>query len=75
MNREILFRAKQIDNGEWVEGCLFCGGKVMESIGTRGVLFFCCTNYNSCGAIISFDQEITNKFPARAREYFNRRAK
>lgn len=22
MNREILFRAKRIDNGEWVEGCL-----------------------------------------------------
>lgn len=25
MNREILFRGKRIDNGEWVEGCLFDG--------------------------------------------------
>jgi len=25
MNREILFRGKRIDNGEWVEGYLFCG--------------------------------------------------
>lgn len=25
MSREILFRGKRIDNGEWVEGCLFDG--------------------------------------------------
>ena len=30
MNREILFKAKRIDNGEWVEGYYFCaGGKYM----------------------------------------------
>lgn len=26
MNREILFRAKKIDDGEWVEGYLFDDG-------------------------------------------------
>lgn len=26
MNREILFKAKRIDNGEWVEGCVFDDG-------------------------------------------------
>lgn len=30
MNREILFKAKRIDNEEWVEGYYFCaGGKYM----------------------------------------------
>lgn len=30
MNRKILFKAKRIDNGEWVEGYYFCaGGKYM----------------------------------------------
>lgn len=30
MNREILFKAKRFDNGEWVEGYYFCaGGKYM----------------------------------------------
>lgn len=26
MNREILFRGKRVDNGEWVEGCYVYGG-------------------------------------------------
>lgn len=26
MNREILFKAKRFDNGEWVEGYYFCAG-------------------------------------------------
>lgn len=33
--REILFKAKRIDNGEWVEGCYTeCKGKTFIGIGT-----------------------------------------
>lgn len=33
--REILFKAKRIDNGEWVEGCYAeCKGKTFIGIGT-----------------------------------------
>lgn len=32
MNREILFRAKKIDDGEWVEGYLFDDGYPKPSI-------------------------------------------
>ena len=37
MNREILFRGKRIDNGEWVEGNLFVGddGQCEILIGTK----------------------------------------
>ena len=41
MNREILFRGKRIDNGEWVEGNLFVGddGQCEILIGTRVIRF------------------------------------
>jgi uncharacterized phage protein (TIGR01671 family) len=32
MNREILFRGKRIDNGEWVEGYLFVEDKVIPNL-------------------------------------------
>ena len=35
MNREILFKAKRIDNGEWMEGYIFSPRKGIRSILTR----------------------------------------
>lgn len=32
MNREILFRGKRVDNGEWVDGYLFDDG--YQNLGT-----------------------------------------
>lgn len=55
MNREILFKAKRLDNGEWVEGYLFefqpcqymiCDKKEYERSSTLPVLcFFRCCGY------------------------------
>lgn len=55
--------------------CPFCGSKVGEAEGIGGLLFFACMNYSDCGAIISFDQQVANEHPEKARELFNRRAR
>lgn len=65
--------SNKLINHEKLKPCPFCGGKVQECIGATGLLYFCCTNYNSCGAIMSFDQAVANKFPERARMMYNRR--
>lgn len=38
MNREILFRAKQIENGEWIEGDLIHSTRVLKGIKTNHTL-------------------------------------
>ena len=54
--------------------CPFCGGKVKEAEGIGGLLFFACTNYKNCGAMISFDSPICNRFPKSAVIKYNKRA-
>lgn len=45
MDREILFRGKRIDNGEWVEGCLLYGGEgrafIVKKDGAYGECDYC----------------------------------
>ena len=53
--------------------CPFCGCPVREAEGIGGLLFFTCTNYAECGAMISFDQETANLHPEKAIEMYNRR--
>ena len=54
--------------------CPFCGSEVREAEGIGGLLFFACTNYAGCGAMISFDQETANLHPEKAVDMYNRRA-
>ena len=54
--------------------CPFCGGKVKEAEGIGGLLFFACMNYKNCGAMISFDSPICNRFPKSAVIKYNKRA-
>lgn len=53
--------------------CPFCGAKVHEAEGIAGLLFFTCTNYKDCGAIVSFDNKRCNMNPKLARDLFNKR--
>lgn len=54
--------------------CPFCGSKVRIAEGIRGLLFFACTNYKNCGAMISFDNDMCNRFPKTAVMKYNKRA-
>jgi len=54
--------------------CPFCGSPVKEAEGIGGLLFFTCTNYAGCGAMISFDQETANLHPEKAIDMYNRRS-
>jgi hypothetical protein len=54
--------------------CPFCGSLVREAEGIGGLLFFACTNYAGCGAMISFDQKTANAYPEKAIDMYNRRS-
>jgi len=56
-----------------LKNCPFCGAKVHEAEGIAGLLFFACTNYKDCGAMVSFNNELCNKRPQLARDRFNTR--
>lgn len=56
--------------GVILKPCPFCGSKVREYVGFRGLRFFNCTE---CGAMISFDNDFCNKNPKSTYDYWNRR--
>ena len=55
--------------------CPFCGSEVAEAVGVMGLLFFTCKNYSGCGAVMSFDQQIANEHPEKARDMYNTRVR
>lgn len=48
---------------EKLKPCPFCGGKMERKIGYKRIYFFSC---KSCGAIISFDNDLCNSDPKKA---------
>lgn len=50
--------------------CPFCGKNVKRYRGYRGLNFFRC---DSCGAVVSFDNDYYNEHPNEAIEAWNRR--
>lgn len=52
--------------------CPFCGHKVDEEIVFGGIFMYKCRNEN-CGAIISFNNALTKKFPHLSTMKWNER--
>ncbi len=60
---------------EKLKPCPFCGGKSIScthGITNKPFLFLKCKN-KDCGAVVSFDNDVCNSFPAKARDWWNRR--
>lgn len=53
--------------------CPFCGGKASETIGVTGLRAIICTNYNSCGAYVTFDNPLANRDNKYAPVFWNKR--
>ena len=58
-----------------LEPCPFCGHEVIEIIGTMELRFFKCLNRQTCGAVMSFDNDYYNHNPDSTRDIYNRRVK
>ena len=54
--------------------CPFCGGKASMTIGVTGLISIVCTNYNSCGAFVTFDNPVANRNGDYVPIYWNKRA-
>jgi len=56
--------------------CPFCGGKVEYMTIFSGMKMFYCKNYNTCGAVVSFDNPACNMGGDKEKtDAWNRRAK
>ena len=62
---------EQGDGMNELKPCPFCGKKVRRCIGFGGLNFFKC---NSCGAVVSFDNDYYNSHTNEAVKAWNRRA-
>lgn len=76
--REILFKAKRIDNGEWIEGCLFDNGfdgkEKRYFVGTfiekyNGTV---CDKQNTTGICFCIDSETLCQFTGLCDRYGNK---
>lgn len=54
--------------------CPFCGGRVELMNLMTPIKMFYCLNYQTCGAIVSFDNPLANRFDKAKVEAWNRRA-
>lgn len=54
--------------------CPFCGARADEIETVTGVPMIACSNYNGCGAIVSFNNKDCDEHGKPPVEYFNRRA-
>ena len=55
--------------------CPFCGSEVEMSHGTLNlpIVLFTCTNFKNCGAVVSFDNPMTECFPNMAINFWAKR--
>lgn len=53
--------------------CPFCGGRIRPKLIDNSVWLFQCVDKFSCGAIISFDNEITRFTPGKAANFMSKR--
>lgn len=57
--------------------CPFCGGKVKSKLATHNgvtLMFFNCENAK-CGAVVSFNNPLSNYYPKHTDVFYNARAK
>ncbi len=54
--------------------CPFCGSPAYEIESVTGIPMISCSNYNGCGAIVSFNNRACDELGISPVKYFNRRA-
>lgn len=54
--------------------CPFCGARADEIESINGLSMIACSNYNGCGAIVSFNNKNCDERGVSPVVYFNRRA-
>lgn len=54
--------------------CPFCGKPARMTVGITGLVAVVCTDYNHCGAYVTFDNPVANANREMAPIYWNKRA-
>lgn len=55
--------------------CPFCGARAHEIESITGLPMIACSNYNGCGALVSFNNKDCDERGASPVKYFNRRTR
>ena len=61
------------DMTEELKKCPFCGSEVIFMNLVTPLKMFYCKNYHGCGAVVSFDTPLCNKFDKAKIDAWNRR--